>query len=99
MRILLSPVAYRTGSTAGAVSQYGFTLIEMLIAVAVLAALTALAAPYLKAPTTEKLHEASAAIADMYRYARDKSIGTGQRRAVMVETKNGEVLFAVLTEG
>lgn len=77
----------------------GYTLLEMMIVVAVLAIVAAIAVPSITAAEHHKLALAGSEVADAFRFAREESRRTGIIHGISADVPNNQVRVFRLDEG
>ncbi len=88
------------GSRAIAATRHnGYTLVEMLIVVALLAMIAAIAVPSVTPAEHQRLGLAASAVADAFRFAREESRRTGVVHGVTADLSNNQIRVFRLDEG
>ena len=77
----------------------GYTLLEMMIVVALLTVIAAIAVPSVKPAEYQKLGLAASTLADAFRFAREESRLTGIVHGVSADLSNDQVRIFRLDEG
>ncbi|MGB5344824.1 MAG: prepilin-type N-terminal cleavage/methylation domain-containing protein [Woeseia sp.] len=83
---------------SNAARQGGYTLLEMVIVVALLAVIAAVAVPSVMPAQQHKLAAATAAVAEAFRFAREESRHTGVVHGVSVDLANNRIRVFRLDE-
>lgn len=76
----------------------GYTLLEMMIVVAILTIAAAIAVPAVTTPDHSKLDLAATRVADALRYAREEARRTGLAHGIFVDTANNKIQLFWLDE-